>query len=158
MNHYSNDPYYNEFIQVLESSRLAQCALGLAIFIFVIAIIAVICKSKEEAVSTSACSSDAISQSNNIEPVSFNDSSATSQEKRDVTSLGIALFNEIEAVRTDGNWTWTKSIPGPLTSDEVSSIASLAGCWAREIGADKGEYVHFFTNQNHPKHGGYPNG
>ncbi len=70
--------------------------------------------------------------------------------------IGMRLFQEIEAKRTNGKWSWEKYIPGPLSESEVSTIASLAGCWTDYGSAQAGEQVRFFTNQNHPSHGGCP--
>lgn len=68
--------------------------------------------------------------------------------------LGIVLFMEIESVRTPGRWTWERRIAGPLSQNDVRTIAEIAGCWAREASADAGESVCFYTNQNHERHGG----
>ena len=58
--------------------------------------------------------------------------------------VGMQLFQEIEAKRTSGNWTWEKYLPGPISSEDADIIMRLAGCWC------------FYTNQNHPSHGGRP--
>ncbi len=68
--------------------------------------------------------------------------------------LGLALFCEIEAVRTPGRWTWERRIAGPLSTNEVRTITEIAGCWAREASAGPGGSVCFYTNQNHERHGG----
>jgi len=67
--------------------------------------------------------------------------------------VGMQLFQEIEAKRTSGNWTWEKYLPGPISSEDADIIMRLAGCWCYDPSADQ---VRFYTNQNHPSHGGKP--
>lgn len=70
--------------------------------------------------------------------------------------LGVQLFQEIEAERTGENWRWEKRISGPLSVEDVSTITRMAGCWCDSLSADEGESIRFYTNQNHPNHGGRP--
>lgn len=69
---------------------------------------------------------------------------------------GILLFQEIEAVRTNGNWRWEKRLFGPLNDSDVYAICQVAGCWCDIPNAGVGEQIRFYTNQNHPSHGGRP--
>ena len=69
---------------------------------------------------------------------------------------GIMLYQEIESVRTNGKWKLEKRLPGPLSCDEVDIICRMAGCWCDIPAANVGEEVKFYTNQNHPEHGGRP--
>ena len=66
--------------------------------------------------------------------------------------VGFQLFKEIEAARTSGEWRWEKSLPGPLSYEEVTTIATIGGCWCDEPSAAEGESVRFYSNQNHPAH------
>lgn len=68
--------------------------------------------------------------------------------------VGMLLFQEIEAVRTNGSWRWEKRLRGPLSSEEVNAICKVAGCWCDNPSAERGEEVRFYTNQNHGSHGG----
>lgn len=74
----------------------------------------------------------------------------------DAVEIGNRMSQEIEAQRTNGKRSWEKYIPGPLSESEVSIIATLAGCWTDYASAQAGERVRFYTNQNHPLHGGCP--
>lgn len=74
----------------------------------------------------------------------------------DAMKIGILLYQEIEAVRTNGRWEWEKRLPGPLNSSEVNAICRVAGCWCDIPSAGAGEEVRFYTNQNHSSHGGRP--
>ena len=68
--------------------------------------------------------------------------------------IGMQFFQEIEARRTRGNWRWEKRISGPISSGDVDIICRMAGCWCDYPMARAGETVRFFSNQNHPDHGG----
>ena len=70
--------------------------------------------------------------------------------------IGMLLFQEIEAVRTNGRWGWEKHLSGPLNFSEVNAICQVAGCWCDLPSADAGEEIRFYTNHNHPSHGGRP--
>lgn len=68
--------------------------------------------------------------------------------------LGIQFSQEIEAVRTNGNWKWEKRVSGPLSWEDVNTITQMAGCWSDYPSANEGESIKFYTNHNHPDHGG----
>ena len=71
----------------------------------------------------------------------------------DAMQVGMQMFQEIEARRTRGNWTWQKYLPGPISYEDIYILTRVAGCWCDDPSADN---IRFYTNQNHPSHGGRP--